>query len=101
VCCRRGRHLAIAQERRLDRDDRDDGTWFNGYGEISFEGLDDAAFDRGKGAFFDGDVQDPRKLVRKSVTLRRLSDPGEIRIVERGGDTERQMLANDLLRRPV
>jgi hypothetical protein len=87
--------------RECHRDDRDDETWFHGYGEIAFEGLDDAPFDRGKGAFFDGDVQDARKLVRKSVTLRRLSDPGEIRIVERGSDTERQMLAEDLLRRLV
>jgi len=87
--------------RECHRDDRDDGTWFHGYGEISFEGLDAAPFDRGKGAFFDGDVQDPRKLVRKSVTLRRLSDPGEIRIVERGSDIEREMLVKDLLRRSV
>jgi len=87
--------------RECHRDDRDDGTWFHGYAEIAFEGVDDAPFDRGAGEFFDGDVQDPTKLVRKSGILRRLTDPGEIRIVERGRDTERQMLANDLLRRSL
>ena len=33
--------------RECHRDDRDDETWFHGYGEISFEGLDDAPFGMG------------------------------------------------------
>jgi TIR domain len=91
----------IVYLRECHRDDRDHGTWFHGYGDMWFEGRDDAAFNRGRGTFYDGDLQDRRKLVAKSVTLRRLNDPAEIRIVEHGTDTERQSLAKAVLQRSL
>ena len=82
--------------------DKDPETWFHGYGTMWFEGPDPPApYDRGTGRFLDGDVRNPRKLIPLSATVRRVTDPSEVEIVERGPEAARKALAKDMLKRSL
>lgn len=89
----------IVYLRECHRDDRDDQTWFHGYGDMWFTGSQGEPYEWGDGRFCDGDVSDPRKTIAKRVELRRLANAEEIRIVERGTKAERSALAAATLKR--